>query len=81
MGVRYSRNLGPVKHLQVQEWTDETASGRPALRCACGTIFDLPESHRVLAGGLVAPVVKCPSGTCSFLDFIELEAWGEEVLR
>lgn len=81
-GVRFNRCLGPVHALQPKEWTDETASGRPALRCACGQIYDLPTTHDILISGVVVPAISCES--CSFRAFVTLEAWKleeTEVLR
>lgn len=80
MGVRLNRLLGPVQALVAGQWTDRTASGREAWCCpACGSIADLPETHRVLRGGVVAPVVACANKACPFLDFLTLESHGEEV--
>lgn len=82
MGLRLQRQLGPVQHLTPGQWTIETASGRPAIRCpACGGISDLDEAHRVLTGGVVSPIWSCPFASCAFQEFLSLEAYGEAVLR
>ena len=75
MGLRFNRCLGPATALQHAEWTDETATGRPALRCVCGHIFELPETHHVIDGGWISPVLACPSEPCPFMEFVQLEAW------
>ena len=80
MGLRLARNLGPVSHLTAGQWTDETASGKPAVCCpACAEVSEL--EHRVLTGGIVSMVWACPAERCPFVDFLTLEAWGEEVPR
>ena len=82
MGLRLRRCLGPVPHLAPAEYTVETASGKPAVSCpACGGISDLVEPYRVIAGGLVSPIWRCPFVTCCYEQFLSLEAWGEAVLR
>ncbi len=81
MGVRLQRHLGRVEQLLPGQYTVETASGRPAICCVgCGTISDLPETHRVTGGGIVVPVWSCPSRACPFMDFLSFEAWGEDVV-
>lgn len=78
--VTYERNLGPVQALQPGEWTLETASGRPALRCgACGGIYDLPETHRVDETGLVVPALRCEY-VCDAFAYVRLLEWGEAVV-
>jgi hypothetical protein len=82
MATRYKRNLGRVQCLQPGEWTDRTASGCPALRCgSCGTIFDLPDSHRIEDAGRVVPALRCADVTCSEYSYVTLEDFGEEILR
>lgn len=63
------------------QWTDETASGRPAIACpACGGISELPETHTVRGGGIVTPLFSCPY-VCPLMEFITLDDWQEEVRR
>lgn len=84
MGLRFDRYLGSAQMLDLKQWTDLTASGRPALRCpTCGQIQELAigETHSVSRGGRVSPAVRCVGDGCSFVDFVDLEAWGEAVLR
>lgn len=80
--VIYKRLLARVECLAPGEWTDLTASGKPALCCAeCGSVFDLPDTHRVDETGFIVPAVKCPSVTCVSFSYLRLEAWGEAVVR
>lgn len=83
MGVRFSRHLGSVQTLDPKQWTDQTASGRPSVCCpSCGTTAEIePPSHVVNKYGEVTPAWSCPSETCGFKDWLDLEAYGEEVLR
>jgi hypothetical protein len=80
MATRMQRCLGPARYLEPGEYTVETASGRPAIRCAsCGTIAELrPETHRVERGGLVVPVWSCER--CAALDFLILDDYDEPVV-
>lgn len=76
MAQQIRRLLAPATRLSAGEWSDETASARPAVACPeCGEIFELDETYRVMTGGRVSPVWSCPA--CAFLNFIELEAYGE----
>jgi hypothetical protein len=76
VAVRLQRLLAPATRLEPGQWSAETASGREAVCCpGCGEIAERSDTHRVLTGGLVSPIWNCPS--CSFLDFLELEAHGE----
>lgn len=75
--VVYRRSLARVERLIPGEWTEETASGKPALCCAdCGAIYDVPETHRIEPSGLIVPAVKCPTVTCFAFSYLKLEAWG-----
>ena len=82
MSVIYRRNLGPVQHLEPQEYTTETMSGRAVLCCAeCGGLQEIPDTHRVQDDGLVVPALRCETVTCAAYDYLRLEAWREDVLR
>lgn len=80
MGFRFSRHLGPVTSLLPGQWTHATASGEPALCCPrCECISDIDPKY-VQVGGSVDREWQCPAVSCSYLAFITLEAWGEEVV-
>ena len=82
MGQTIQRHLGPVQSLLAAQWTELTASGRPAICCPkCGRASDLPLESRVLQGGEVSPIWSCPWEGCPAMMFVKLEAWGEPVLR
>lgn len=75
------RNLGPVQALTHGQWTDRTVSGEPALCCPeCGEISDLEAQQvPVKPSNRVRYLWQCPSERCGFADFLELEAFCEEV--
>lgn len=81
MGACFPRHLGSATTLDPQQWTDATASGKPAVCCpACGQVAEIDgPSHVVSRQGKVTPRWKCDA--CSYQEWIELEAFGEEVLR
>lgn len=80
MAVVFRRLLAPATRLSPGEWSSETVSGREAWACpSCGAIAELGETHRVLRGGLVSPILDCDG--CAWCEFAQLEAHGEEVLR
>lgn len=82
MGARLQRHLGPVQSLLPGQWTAETASGKEALCCpSCGHIADIEYPHEVEKYGRVKFRWACPSQSCSFAEFLILEAHNEEVLR
>jgi hypothetical protein len=83
MGLRFSRHLGIPQTLDPQQWTDATASGRPALCCPqCHEVSEIVRGKHVISRqGSVTPEWRCLIGDCSFREWIELEAWGEEVIR
>lgn len=75
MALRLARNLGPVAALEPGEYTLETASGRPALRCpGCGGIDELIGT---ISAGRLLEAFRCATTTCSFHEWLELEAYGE----
>lgn len=79
---KYSRILGRVEHLQPGQWTEETASGRPAICCAsCGGIADLPETHTAGEKGYVVPERECLYATCGVVELVQLVDYGEDILR
>lgn len=82
MGLTIRRNLGPVSHLEPEEYTVETVYGDPALRCpSCGGISDLDlDTYEVFRDGTVAPRWVCPFASCPLVEFISLEAWLEPVV-
>lgn len=82
MGLRFSRHLGLPATLDPKQWTDRTASGNPAVMCpSCGGISEVVQpAHVIDREGRVTPSWKCPTETCSFWEWVELEAFAEEVL-
>lgn len=81
MAERLNRCLGPVTALEPGEYTTRTASGEPAVCCKrCGGIFDLDiKAHPPSIGGIVGGgAVACPTVTCSFFDYLVLDAWQDE---
>lgn len=82
MGLRIERCLGTVYDPQPRQWTDRTASEQPTIRCPeCGAVVDLDRNlYGVSENGTVAPRWQCGTATCSFRDWIVLEAFGEEIL-
>lgn len=79
--MRLARHLSAATSMKPGQWTDETASGRPAICCTgCGGIFELEETHTVRGAGIVTPIVSCPY-VCPLMEFITLDDWQEEVLR
>lgn len=89
--MRFLRSLGPATCLEPGEWSFETASGAPAVRCDdCGGISEIdrrvPDDDGVKPtideNGIVAPRWSCPYATCkSPGGVVQLEAWGEDVLE
>lgn len=76
MGLRLQRLLAPVTALTPGQYTTETVHGGPAVCCpGCGEISDLPETHRILTGGVVSPIWSCPSQRCPFVEFLTLDSW------
>jgi hypothetical protein len=81
MGCRLNRHLGTVHTMLPGQFTIRTASGNPAVSCpVCGTIYEIPATHRWDEGGRVVPALKCADPACSFLEYVELGAINEEVL-
>jgi hypothetical protein len=80
VGLTLQRNLGPVTSLTARQWTAETLTGEPAICCPnCARVSDL--EFPVYHGGVVSQIWSCPYADCSFVDYLTLEAWGEDVLR
>lgn len=77
MSILYRRNLGPVQHLEPQEYTTETASGQAVLRCSeCGGYQEVrAETHRVEDSGLIVPALRCETVSCPRYLYIRLESW------
>lgn len=79
MGLRLQRNLGTAGALTPGQWTDRTASGAPAVCCpACGGVSEI--EGPIDRSGTVNRRWTCPHISCSFRDWLSLEAWLEEVL-
>lgn len=83
MGARLQRHLGPIATMDPGQWTSDPARHRTGtmitvfVGCpACGGVHEL-EAHRVQQGGAVLGAWTCPTATCSFQEFIDLEGWGE----
>lgn len=81
MGVCFPRHLGSVGTMDPQQWTDLTASGRPAVCCpSCAAVAEVGgPTHVVSRQGRVTPRWKCEA--CGWQEWVELEAYGEEILR
>lgn len=78
MGQVLQRHLGLARTLDRGQWTDRTASGRPAASCPdCGQIDEVDVDQ---ASGRVRYIWACPSERCAFRAFLTLEAWKEPVL-
>jgi hypothetical protein len=78
--VRFERHEGPTLSLLPKQWTDQTASGKPAVMCpCCGGVYELEvglgETHTVRGAGIVTPIVSCPY-VCPFIEFVTLADWG-----
>ena len=81
VGARLVRHLGVATRLSKGEWSDRTASGRPAVCCPdCGEIAEIEYPNEVSNDGRVRFRWACPSERCGFIDFLYLEAYREEVL-
>lgn len=81
MGLRLNRHLGDVRSLDAGQWTDRTASGKPAIACpGCGSISEIDDTHTISPDGLVTPIWSCASQACPLMEWIALEAWAEEVV-
>lgn len=77
----YQRSLAPFTRIEPGEWTDETASGRPVIRCVdCGGLTEIDGDHRVIEGDLVVPAVNCATATCGRYQYVRLKDF-TEVLR
>jgi len=80
VGQTLRRNLGPVSHLELGEYTVETRDDEPVVRCPkCGGVSDL--ELEVYRDGTVEGFWSCLYASCSFQSYLLLEGWGEEVLR
>ena len=76
MGVRLRQNLGDVSALEPGEYTARVAPlvGKVALRCpGCGALDTLADKHVIDRGGRVTPAYRCPTATCSFWEWLELD--------
>lgn len=82
MGVRLARCLGPAEQLQPGEYTREPGPriiGAIVVRCpCCGAIDAFSEKHVVDPSGRVTPAWRCPTATCSFLEWLELDSFRME---
>jgi hypothetical protein len=80
MGHRLQRNLGPVTALTAGQWTDQTATGAPAVCCPkCARVSEI--EFGVHVGGVVSQIWSCDFADCPYQDYLTLEAYGEEVAR
>jgi hypothetical protein len=81
MGVRLARSLGSAETLQPGEYTSDPGPriiGTIVVRCpCCGAIDAFTDRHVVDVAGRVTPAWRCPTATCSFLEWLELESWKE----
>lgn len=79
MGLRLQRFLGPPMHMTAGQWTDRTASGRPAIACpGCGGISELEPPHEIFGAGIVKYVWSCPMPPCPIMEFISLGSYSDE---
>ncbi len=79
MGLRLQRHLGDVAGLQPGQYTSRVAPlvGKVALCCpACGAIETLGDKHTIDGAGRVTPAFHCPTVTCNFFEWLELESHG-----
>ena len=77
MGVRLQRHLGTARDLDPGQYTAK--HGLVSIRCPlCGGIDTLGNTHDVDPAGRVTPAYACPTETCPWLDFVDLDAWGEQ---
>jgi hypothetical protein len=87
VGVRLQRHLGALRGLEAGMWLADP--GWPSLveqsifvSCpGCGGIHKISDTHSIAINGRIAPIFSCPTVTCSFQSFLELEAYGEEVIQ
>lgn len=80
MALRLKRLLGPAIALSPGEWSSETASGAPCVSCPrCGELDDIDPST-VDAQGRLATEWQCSQARCGHRQWLELEAYAEEVL-
>jgi hypothetical protein len=86
MGVRLQRHLGSRDMLEAGQFLSEPlrpAQGRNiavAIGCpCCGSISDLAAHHVVDPSGLMTPAWSCPSEACPFMDWLELDSWGQPI--
>ena len=86
--MKFLRSLAPATCIDPGEWSFETASGAPAVRCeGCGETSEIDRrvadedgiKPTIDAQGFVAPSWKCPG--CGVVGVAWLESFGEEVLR
>lgn len=79
MGSRLQRHLGVATELGPGQFTRRVSTGKAAIRCpSCGGVDVLDQDHVIDRAGRVTPAWSCPTETCGFLDWIELESWSEE---
>lgn len=79
MALRFPRHLGLLRDLDVGQYL---VDDRPHERCdvhvrcpACGGTAEIFETHEIAADGRVFPAFVCPWETCSFHEWVVLEAW------
>ena len=71
------RFLGPASHMTPGQWSNETASGKPACSCPeCGLVQDI--EHQVTATGAVLLRWQCEGAGCPMMDWLWLEAFAME---
>lgn len=73
--MRFERHPGSTLSLLPKQWTNRTASGRPALMCpCCSGVFELEATHTVRGGGIVTPILVCPYA-CPLMEYATLLDW------
>lgn len=75
-GTKLERNLGDATRLSPREWSSETASGWPAFSCpaGCGYITEINPTE-ITANGIVLRRRACGNEGCSWLGYLEFEAF------
>lgn len=83
MGVRLQRLLGETRGLEAGQYcvlVEPTLAGDLShvyVCCpCCGGVRDLRD-RQIDTAGRVSPAFACPTETCAFFEFIELESWGD----
>ena len=75
MAQTFARWLGPVDDLPTGMHTVNTPNDRAVICCPqCGEKYELPRGVGVDPVGRTSVAVHCPATTCSFWEFVILDA-------